>query len=77
MINTATTWMDLRNVRLSKKPDTYCMFPFILSIRTGKMKQAVVIEIRQVVDWGGGGELTVKGHEGTFWNDANVLYELL
>lgn len=50
------------------------MFPFILSLRTGKMKQAVVIEIRQVVAWGGSGELTVKGHEGTFWNDANVLY---
>lgn len=49
-----------------QKPDTYYMFLFIWGFRTGKMKKAIVREIRQVVDLAGGEELTVKGQEGTF-----------
>lgn len=30
------------------------------------------MEIRQQVDCGRGEELTIQGHEGTFWNDENV-----
>lgn len=32
-------------------------------------------EIRRVATWiGGGGVLTGKRHEGTFWSDGNILY---
>ena len=28
--------------------------------------------VRQWIDWSGSEELTIKGHEGTFWIDENV-----
>lgn len=37
----ATTWMDLENIMLSeRKPDTYCMIPFIESVQHGVTLEA-------------------------------------
>lgn len=77
LLTPATMWMDLKCIVFRERHqaqmanllcDSICM--------TSLQRQPLGTEIRLVFArcWGWGRGLTTNGHEGTFWQDGNVLH---
>lgn len=62
--------MSLKNIMLNKRSQTYIVcFLSYESWEQDKLSCSDRNQTNGCLGWGG--ELTVKGHEGTFWNGRN------